>query len=152
MSKTRSSPVVPAKNKIIKSKHFSLGTAKVIFLPRTYMSTFKDARTLLLESYLDGVIDDDEFILQYTMKPSQFRREKVVSISNCPFINFEMNSFNLIQVFGDLFPFLSSRNYALFCSSEGINNHDFPARHFIVKRTPDHWLPKKIRIQFKRNL
>ena len=48
--------------------------------------------TLLLESYLDGVIDDDEFILQYTMKPSQFSREKVVAISNCPFINFEMNS------------------------------------------------------------
>ena len=28
------------------------------------MSTFKDARTLLLESYLDGVIDDNKFILQ----------------------------------------------------------------------------------------
>ena len=27
------------------------------------MSTFKDARTVLLESYLDGVIDDDKFIL-----------------------------------------------------------------------------------------
>ena len=27
------------------------------------MSTLKDARTLPLESYLDGVIDDDEFIL-----------------------------------------------------------------------------------------
>ena len=37
-----------------------------IFLSRTNMSTFKDARTLLLESYLDGVIDDDdEFILLY---------------------------------------------------------------------------------------
>ena len=36
-----------------------------IFLSRTNMSTFKDARTLLLESYLDGVIDDDEFILPY---------------------------------------------------------------------------------------
>ena len=92
MSKTRSSPVVPAKNKIIKSQHFSLGTAKVIFFPRTNMSTFKDGMTLLLESYLDGVIDDDEFILQYTMKPSQFSPEKVVAISNCPFINFEMNS------------------------------------------------------------
>ena len=63
MSKTRSSPVVPAKNKIIKSEHFSPGTATVIFLSRTNMSTFKDARTLLLESYSDGVIDDDEFIL-----------------------------------------------------------------------------------------
>ena len=29
------------------------------------MLTFKDARTLLLESYLDGVIGDDEFILIY---------------------------------------------------------------------------------------
>ena len=152
MNKTRSSLVVPAQNKIIKSKHFSPGTATVIFLSRTNMSTFKDARTILLESYLDGVIDDDEFILQYTMKPSQFSRARVIAISNCPFINFEINSFNLIQVFGDLFRFLSSCNCALFCSSEGINNHDFPARHFIVKRTPGHWRPKKIRIQFKRNL
>ena len=29
------------------------------------MSTLKDLRTLLLESYLDGMIDDDEFILLY---------------------------------------------------------------------------------------
>ena len=29
------------------------------------MLTFKDARTLLLEGYLDGVIGDDEFILIY---------------------------------------------------------------------------------------
>ena len=29
------------------------------------MSTIKDARTLLLESYLDGVIDDNEYILLY---------------------------------------------------------------------------------------
>ena len=34
-----------------------------IFVSRTNMSTFKDARTFLLESYLDGVIDDGEFIL-----------------------------------------------------------------------------------------
>ena len=27
--------------------------------------TLKDARTLLLESYLDGLIDEDEFILLY---------------------------------------------------------------------------------------
>ena len=63
MRKTRSSPVVPAKNKILKSKQFSLGTATAIFLSQTNMSTFKDARTFLLESYLDVVIDDDEFIL-----------------------------------------------------------------------------------------
>ena len=83
---------------------------------------------------------------------SQFSREKVVAISNCPFVNFEISSFNLVQVFSDLFPFPSSRNCALFCSSEGINNHDFPAQHFVVKRTPHHWLPKKSRIQFKRNV
>ena len=29
------------------------------------MSTLKDLRTLLPESYLDGMIDDDEFILLY---------------------------------------------------------------------------------------
>ena len=65
MSKTRSSPVVSAKNKILKSKQFSLGTATAIFLSRTDMSTLKDLRTFLLESYLDGLIDDDEFILLY---------------------------------------------------------------------------------------
>ena len=63
MRKTRSSPVVPAKNKILKSKQFSLGTATALFLSQTNMSTFKDARTFLLESPLDVVIDDDEFIL-----------------------------------------------------------------------------------------
>ena len=51
---------MPAKNKILKSKHFSLGTATAIFLSRTNLSTFKDARTLLLESFLDGVIEDEE--------------------------------------------------------------------------------------------
>ena len=45
-----------------------------IFVSRTNMSTFKDARTFLLESYLDGVIDD-------TMKPSPRTR------------NFHMNLF-----------------------------------------------------------
>ena len=65
MSKTRSSPVVSAKNKILKSKQFSLGMAMAIFLSRTNMSTLKDLRTLLLDSYLDGMIDDDEFILLY---------------------------------------------------------------------------------------
>ena len=54
---------MPAKNKILKSKQFSLGTATAMFLSQTNMSTFKDARTFLLESYLDVVIDDDEFIL-----------------------------------------------------------------------------------------
>ena len=65
MSKTRSSPVLPTKNKILNSKQFSLETPTAIFLSRTNMSTFKDFRTLLLESYLDGVIVDDEFILLY---------------------------------------------------------------------------------------
>lgn len=63
MRKTRSSPVVPAPKKILTSKQFSLGTATAIFLSQTNMSTFKDARTFLLKSYLDVVIDDDEFIL-----------------------------------------------------------------------------------------
>ena len=45
------------------SLHF--GTATAISLSPTNMLTFKDARTLLLESYLDGVIGDDEFILIY---------------------------------------------------------------------------------------
>ena len=39
--------------------------ATAISLSPTNMLTFKDARTLLLESYLDGVIGDDEFILIY---------------------------------------------------------------------------------------
>ena len=61
MSKTRSSAVVPVK------KHISVGTATAISLSQTNMSTLKDARALLLESYLDvvNVIDDDEFILLY---------------------------------------------------------------------------------------
>jgi len=63
MRKTGSSPVAPAKNKILKSKQFSLRTATAIFLSQTNMSTFKDARAVLLESYLDGVIDDDKIIL-----------------------------------------------------------------------------------------
>ena len=63
--KTRSRHVLPTKNKILKSKQFSLGTATAIFLSQTNMLTIKDARTLLLESYLDGVIDEDEFNLLY---------------------------------------------------------------------------------------
>ena len=41
------------------------------------MSTFKDARTVLLESYLDGVIDDDKFILlcDETLKKPKFPYE-----------------------------------------------------------------------------
>ena len=42
------------------------------------MSTLKDARTFLLESYLDAVIDDDEFILPYNgtfSKNSEFPYE-----------------------------------------------------------------------------
>ena len=182
-----------------------------ISLSPTNMLTFKDARTLLLESYLDGVIGDDEFILIYdetfskslefpyeflfiylffifaimTSKrentqtthktplvplqccscwfqfhllffffqfTSQFSREKVVAISMCPFVNFQINSFNSVHVFSDLFPFLCSCICALFCSSEGINNHDFRAQHFVVKTTPYHRLRKKIRFQFKQNL
>ena len=67
MSKTRSSPVVSAKNKILKGKQFSLGTATAISLSQTNISTLKDAWALLLEIYLDvvNVIDDDEFILLY---------------------------------------------------------------------------------------
>ena len=67
MSKTRSSAVVPVKNKILKGKQISLGTTTAISLSQTNMSTLKDARALLLEIYLDvvNVIDDDEFILLY---------------------------------------------------------------------------------------
>ena len=65
MSKTRSSPVVPAKSKILKIKQFSVGTATALFLSRTDMSTFKSDRNLLLESYVDGVIEDDKLILLY---------------------------------------------------------------------------------------
>ena len=77
MGKTRSSPVLHAKNKILKIKQFSLGTAMAIFLSQTNMSTFKDARTVLLESYLDGVIDDDKFILlcDETLKKPKFPYE-----------------------------------------------------------------------------
>ena len=41
------------------------------------MSTFKDARTVFLESYLDGVIDDDKFILlcDETLKKPKFPYE-----------------------------------------------------------------------------
>ena len=74
---------MPAKNKILKNKQFSLGTATVIFLSRTNISTFKDARTLLLESYLDGVIDDDEFILLYdeTVSHPEFPYEILLLLS-----------------------------------------------------------------------
>ena len=65
MSKTRSSPVVPAKSKILKIKQFSVGTATALFLSRIDMSTFKSDRNLLLESYVDGVIEDDKLILLY---------------------------------------------------------------------------------------
>ena len=40
-----------------------------IFLSQTNMSTFKDARTFLLESYVNGVIDGDEFY--YATKNTQ---------------------------------------------------------------------------------
>ena len=65
---------MPAKNKILKSKQFSLRTATAIFLSQTNMSTFKDARTVLLESCLDGVIDDDKIILlcDETLKKPNF--------------------------------------------------------------------------------
>ena len=167
------------------------------------MSTLKEARTLLLESYLKALIDDDEFILLYDgtfSKNSEFPYEfflflffyicnndikiqeyrnalnscsmplqcfscrfqfhvlfflfsicfsvlsltetEVVAISNCPFVDFEINSFNSVHVFSDLLPVLSSRSCALFCSSEWINNHDFPVQHFVVKRTPYHRLPE----------
>ena len=74
MRKTKSSPVVHAKNKILKSKQFSHGTVTTIFLSQTNMSTFKDARTVLLESYLNSVIDDDKFILlcDETLKKPKF--------------------------------------------------------------------------------
>ena len=81
MSKTRSSYVVPAKNKILKSKQFSLGTTTAIFLSRTDMSTFKEARTLILESYLDRVIDDDELIRLYDetfSKNPEFSNEFII--------------------------------------------------------------------------
>ena len=83
---------------------------------------------------------------------SQFSCEKVVVISMCPFVNFQINSFNSVHVFSDLFPFLCSF-CALFCSSEGINNHDFWAQHIVVRE--DNSIPqasKKIRFQFKQNL
>ena len=39
------------------------------------MASFKETRNLLLESYIDGVIDEDEFLLMYdanTSKNSMF--------------------------------------------------------------------------------
>ena len=51
-SKTGTSPVVPAKNKILKRVVFSC-----IFRFITAMASFKDARNLLLESYNDGMVD-----------------------------------------------------------------------------------------------
>ena len=122
------------------------------------MSTFKDARTLLLESYLDGVIDDDEFILLYDetsknpelhmnlffiiickndIKIQEYGSNIVnsfgatsmllmsVSIPLAFFFFFQFASQfsrNLVQVFSDLFPFLSSRNCALFVSVKGSEN------------------------------
>ena len=47
-----------------------------------------------------------------------------------------LSALKLVQVFSDIFPFLSFHSCALFHSSEGINKHDFPVQHFIVKRTP----------------
>ena len=81
MSKTRSSYVVPAKNKILKNNQFSLGTTTAIFLSRTDMSTFKEARILILESYLDRVIDDDELIRLYDetfSKNPEFSNEFII--------------------------------------------------------------------------
>ena len=37
------------------------------------MTSFKDARNLLLESFNDGVIDDDEFTLLYEGLEFQYR-------------------------------------------------------------------------------
>ena len=174
------------------------------------MSTFKDARTFLLESPLDVVIDDDEFILlcdetllkkpkfpyelffiftwHNDIKIQEYRNNKLnyssatsmllMSVSIPPvfffllFFNLLLSSLASREGFSDLeLPFCQLWNKQLqfgfkfsetsslffplatglsFCSSEGINNHDFPAQYFIVKRTPYHWLPKNIRIQFGR--
>ena len=70
----------------------------------------------------------------------QFSREKVVTISNCPFVSFEINSFNLVQVFGDLFPFLSSRNCALLFQWRD-QQPWFPGTTSGFEETPHyHWL------------
>ena len=37
----------------------------ILFRFITVITSFKDARNLLLESYNDGIIDEDEFILLY---------------------------------------------------------------------------------------
>ena len=153
------------------------------------MSTFKDARTVLLESYLDGVIDDDKFILlcDETLKKPKFPYEfffiftwnndikiqkyrnntlnsssatcfffplfsiwsSVLSREGCSDLELPFcQLWNKQLQFGSSFQrplfFSFSRNSALFCSS------DFPAQHFIVKKTPYHQLPKNIRIQFRR--
>ena len=64
-----------------------------IFFSRTNMSTFKDARTLLPESFLDGVIDDDEFILLYdeTVSKNSEHPGSTTMIS-CPTFRREENS------------------------------------------------------------
>ena len=54
-------PSLPPKNKILQDCVFLID----IFRFRTAMTSFKDARNLLLERYNDGIIDDDEFILLY---------------------------------------------------------------------------------------
>ena len=132
-----------------------------------------------MESYLDGVIDDDEFILLYdetSKNPelpcefiflslfakmiSKYKNTETTQLTPlvplqcclCRFqfhllcflvsICFSVLSQNLVQDFTDLFSFVSSRNCALFCFSEGIRKHDLPAYYFVVKRTPHHWLPK----------
>ena len=57
---------MPAKNKILKrGVVFVLDGDADIFRFIIAMTSFKDARNLLLESYNDGMIDNDEFILLY---------------------------------------------------------------------------------------
>ena len=166
-SKTRSSPVVSARERIYFRASNWDGNGDIHFTNKI-VSTFKDDRCLLLESYLDGVIDDDEFILLYdetSKNPElpyefifyhylQYKNTETTQLTalvplQCCLCRFQFHllffqfSRNLVQVFSDLFPFLSSRNCAFFCFSEGIRKHDFPAYYFVVKRTLHHWLPKK---------
>ena len=66
--KTGTSPVVAAKKKILKIVYFCVGRRHRNFRFVTAMTSFKDARNLLLENCNDGIVDDDEFILLYEGK------------------------------------------------------------------------------------
>lgn len=73
-SRTGESPVVSAKNKTLRICCCTTAAAELSkFSTATFstMTSFRDARNLVLESYDDDLIDDDEFLLLYEANKSK---------------------------------------------------------------------------------